>query len=291
MGDEEFLLERAAGGTRPSASSCAIAVRLAREAACGGAAIYRPFVLGISGAQGSGKTTLAGMVRALLEEHRGFQVAQLSIDDFYLTKYEREALAREVHPLCATRGVAGTHDVVMMRGTLRALREAGSTDETPLPQFDKLADDRRPIEGWPVMRGRPDVVILEGWCVGLNRHVLGEWQGPINALERDEDPDGVWARWSASHLHAYEHIWQQIDLLAGILLPDIETVIQSRLAQERALVAAGGDPAKAMDEAAVRRFVAHYERHTRALWDAFPDIADLLIRRSAGFEYEILDGE
>ena len=47
------------------------------------------------------------------------------------------------------------------------LSHAGPTDHTPLPRFDKLDDDRIPREDWPDFTGRPDVILLEGWCVGV----------------------------------------------------------------------------------------------------------------------------
>ncbi|MEY4240648.1 MAG: hypothetical protein RJA14_344, partial [Pseudomonadota bacterium] len=53
----------------------------------------RPPLIAVVGAQGCGKTTLA---RAAAER---FGAAQISIDDVYLTRAEREAMAREVHPL------------------------------------------------------------------------------------------------------------------------------------------------------------------------------------------------
>lgn len=69
----------------------------------------KPLVVGISGAQGSGKTTLCRFLEVLMVEHNQ-RAATLSIDDLYLTRAERERLGREVHPLLATRGVPGTHD-------------------------------------------------------------------------------------------------------------------------------------------------------------------------------------
>src|SRR6185437_8649015 len=71
-----------------------------------------PLVLGLCGAQGSGKSILA---RSLADRFasRGRRVAVLSLDDLYLTKAERSRLAQEVHPLLGTRGVPGTHDVAL----------------------------------------------------------------------------------------------------------------------------------------------------------------------------------
>ena len=79
-----------------------------------------PQVVGICGAQGSGKSTLvAALAERLAEE--GIAAATLSLDDLYFTRAERLRLASEVHPLFATRGVPGTHDIALGLGVLDAL--------------------------------------------------------------------------------------------------------------------------------------------------------------------------
>src|SRR5690606_33559805 len=55
-------------------------------------------LIGVAGAQGSGKTTLA---RAAA---RRLGAAHLSLDDVYLTQAERAQMGRSVHPLFAVRG-------------------------------------------------------------------------------------------------------------------------------------------------------------------------------------------
>ncbi|MCY0536461.1 hypothetical protein OVV84_28185, partial [Klebsiella pneumoniae] len=80
-----------------------------------------------------GKSTLTAVVKRLLEI-RGLKVALFSLDDIYLTRAERQALAAEVHPLLATRGVPGTHDVAWGEALLEDLRKPG---QTLLPAFDK----------------------------------------------------------------------------------------------------------------------------------------------------------
>ncbi|HEX5378727.1 MAG TPA: kinase, partial [Phenylobacterium sp.] len=87
------------------------------------------FTVGICGTQASGKSTLTAVVKRLLEA-RGLTVAALSLDDLYLTRAERARLAAEVHPLFATRGPPGTHDVALGERTLDALRGRG---EVALP--------------------------------------------------------------------------------------------------------------------------------------------------------------
>ena len=97
-------------------------------------------VYAIAGLQGTGKSTLSAQVAALAAG-RGLRTVVLSIDDFYLGRRERLALGREVHPLLATRGAPGSHDVALAIDTIDALREGRATK---LPRFDKIADRRLP---------------------------------------------------------------------------------------------------------------------------------------------------
>ena len=119
-----------------------------------------PFLLGINGAQGTGKTTLAAYLSLSLGESGNRTVAILSIDDFYLTKAERQQLAETVHPLLATRGVPGTHDLPMLRDCLARLRELGQGEQHRLPRFEKAVDDRAAEASWPTSSGPVDLVLL-----------------------------------------------------------------------------------------------------------------------------------
>ena len=101
-------------------------------------------VVGLCGAQGSGKSTAAAALCEILQ-HEDLPAVALSIDDFYLPRAERAALAHNVHPLLATRGVPGTHDVELAQATVDSLAEA---EPTLLPSFDKATDDRRPRSQW-----------------------------------------------------------------------------------------------------------------------------------------------
>ena len=73
----------------------------------------RPVVVGIHGAQGTGKSTLTLFLRDILSRHHGVNTTNFSLDDIYLTRAERQDLAERVHPLFITRGVPGTHDVAL----------------------------------------------------------------------------------------------------------------------------------------------------------------------------------
>ena len=112
----------------------------------------KPFIVGINGSQGSGKSTLTSFIEYYLSSVHGKQVVSLSIDDFYFDQSQRNALAIKVHPLLATRGVPGTHNIPLALDTLRNL-DSGS--RTLLPRFDKATDNPFPTEQWPVIASSP----------------------------------------------------------------------------------------------------------------------------------------
>lgn len=70
-----------------------------------------PLVIGINGVQGTGKSTLSKVISVALKKEHAYNTAIISIDDIYHTKTTREALAKTIHPLMATRGVPGTHEL------------------------------------------------------------------------------------------------------------------------------------------------------------------------------------
>jgi D-glycerate 3-kinase len=225
----------------------------------------RSVLVGLSGPQGSGKTTTAARLQEGLDA-RGLTCAVLSLDDFYLTRGERSQLAATVHHLLATRGVPGTHDVAMMTATLHALATAADGQTTPLPWFDKAQDDRAPQGDWPVFEGRPDAIILEGWCVGAAPQDPGALVAPINDLEAAEDADGAWRRYVNDRLGGdYRDFFASFDLMAALVAPSFECVFAWRSQQEDALRARAPDSPRVMSPAQLARFIAHYERTTRSM--------------------------
>ena len=238
----------------------------------------RPLVVGLCGPQGCGKSTLVGLVTRLLRG-RGLATANLSLDDLYLTQAERVALVEQVHPLLRTRGVPGTHDVGLGLTVLDDLALAGPT---LIPRFDKAADDRAPMSGWSRFEGPAAVVLLEGWCVGARPQPDAALAAPVNALEREEDPAATWRTFANSALAGgYVELFARIDLLAMMTAPDFATVRAWRGEQERRLgerlQGEGRDPARAMDDAALDRFVAHYQRLTEWIAQDLPGRADIAI--------------
>lgn len=230
-------------------------------------------LIGLNGGQGSGKSTLAALVRDALAREFGLSGLVLSIDDLYLTRAERAGLAREVHPLLATRGVPGTHDVALGHALLDVLTDPAGSGRVAIPRFDKAVDDRRPEADWDHAMAPVDVVLLEGWCVGARAEAPAELVAPCNDLEAQEDAGGAWRRHVNDQLAGpYAALFARLDALVMLRVPDFDAVRRWRGEQEARLRATSG---AGMDDAAVDRFVAHYERVTRHQLATLPARADL----------------
>jgi D-glycerate 3-kinase len=236
----------------------------------------RPFLLGICGAQGSGKSTLSDALAERMRE-AGVTTAVLSIDDLYHIKAEREALARDVHPLFAVRGVPGTHDIALGLSVIGALDERRAV---ALPRFDKARDDRAPNNAWGEAPADTELLILEGWCVGACPQPEAALAEPINDLEREEDSQAHWRRAANTALAGdYQMLFARLNMLVLLAAPGFEAVRDWRIEQEHGLArTAATDATGVMSDAEVERFIRFYERLTRHILTEMPDRADLIIR-------------
>lgn len=233
-------------------------------------------VIGLCGAQGSGKSTIARYAVRLLEQRRLRAVA-LSLDDFYLTHDARQRLAREVHPLLATRGPPGTHDVAMAGAAIDQLRSKG---KVTLPRFDKATDSRTLRGTWETIASPVDVILLEGWCVGAVSQGRAALATPINDLERDEDPQGVWRAYVNDQLDGpYQALFARLHDLILLEAPSFEVVAGWRQEQEAKLRKKG---AGGMTPDEITRFVSYYERLTRWTLAEMPARADWVVTLDAG---------
>jgi D-glycerate 3-kinase len=236
---------------------------------------HRPLCVGVSGLQGSGKSTLARQL-ARLARSRDWHCEVLSLDDFYLGRRERSRLATAVHPLLATRGVPGTHDMALLTRTLATLGHASAHDPVRIPRFDKGTDTRLPPSRWSRVSTAPRIVVLEGWCVGVPAQHAGALARAANTLERDEDADGDWRRWVNAQLHGvYEPVWRSLDKLVTLEAPAFPVITRWRAEQESALWQKRAP--HAMDAAALARFLMHYERLSRHALRALPARADVRV--------------
>ncbi|MGD9816304.1 MAG: kinase [Hyphomonadaceae bacterium] len=215
----------------------------------------RPALIGVAGAQGSGKSYACRLL-ALAHQPR---FAHFSLDDVYLTKAQRQQMAREVHPLFITRGPPGTHDLDVAIATIIALKMADAAQETRFQRFDKASDDRAPRETWPAFRGPPEAILVDGWCLGALAPPPGP---PLNAIEHI-DSDGVWRAAQARYLEeSYADFFARFDAIVYLQAPSWEIVRTWRGEQEAQTL---GRALTAQENAALDRFVMHYERLTRSM--------------------------
>jgi D-glycerate 3-kinase len=227
-------------------------------------------VYAIAGLQGTGKSTLVAQV-ASLARSRGLRVATLSIDDVYLGRRQRQQLARQVHPLLATRGPPGTHEVALACAVLDDLREGRPVR---LPRFDKLADTRTRPSRWPVVDA-VDLVLFDGWFLKAPAQSAQELVAPINAVEAQEDKQGVWRTYCNDALgRDYPALWNRFDRLLFLQPPGFANVPDWRWQQERALRASRRQQ-RAMTRPQLERFVQLFERVSRQSLRYLPALADL----------------
>lgn len=233
----------------------------------------KPFVLGVCGAQGSGKSTLSEGLAGRLE-NEGINAALLSLDDLYLPPESRPV---DVSPLFATRGVPGTHDVTLGERVFASLK-AGQP--TRLPRFDKANDRPLAESDWPEITA-PDVIIFEGWCVGARPQDEEDLTAPVNELECEDD--GIWRRAVNEALKGpYAMLFGHIDRLILLAAPGFEIVRDWRIEQENTLrtrlKAEGRTGARVMSDDEVGRFIQYYERLTRHILQTMPAYADLTLQ-------------
>ncbi|KAK4189288.1 putative kinase [Podospora australis] len=240
----------------------------------------RPFIIGLNGVQGVGKTTLVRALAQTLQEREGLSTLVVSIDDFYLTHADQLALAA-AHPdnaLVQYRGEPGTHDIPLLLSFLTSLTSVPpssspslSTSPTPssepwqlpIPQYNKSLfsglGDRAPPSEWPVLASPPQVLLLEGWLVGfrpLSPSVLQQkWSDPSSRTLHNHMLSHL--EFINSSLAAYTEIWDQFDAFIHIDAEDLNWVYEWRLQQEHQLRMEKGVGGSMTDEQ-VTKFVDAY---------------------------------
>ncbi|KAI1879008.1 hypothetical protein JX265_003185 [Neoarthrinium moseri] len=224
----------------------------------------KPFIIGINGVQGIGKTTLVKALATTLREREGLPTLVVSIDDFYLRHEDQKALA-ESHPdnaLVSCRGEPGTHDMALAKQFFAAIT---SGQPAKIPQYDKSAysgqGDRVAEAAWETVNGpgqaRVQVVIFEGWCVGFRALADGEvsarWAGASRTLRRHR-PEHL--RFVNERLRGgYDDITRLFDAFVHIDAEDTGYVYDWRLEQEVRLREERGT---GMTDEQVVRFVDAY---------------------------------
>ncbi|KAG9238879.1 putative Uridine/cytidine kinase [Amylocarpus encephaloides] len=223
----------------------------------------RPFIIGLNGVQGAGKTTLVSALSQTLRGTEGLETLVLSIDDLYLTREQQVNLAGEHadNKLVQHRGEPGTHDMTLARSVISSLL---SNKETKIPSYDKSQlsglGDRAHVSTWQTVNTPSSppirVIILEGWCIGF-RSLL-----PSVLSTKFTSPSLTLQNHSLSHLEFvneslrdYDVLTDEYDAFIHIDAEDTRWVYEWREQQEAALRREKG---KVMSEEEVRTFVDGY---------------------------------
>ena len=218
--------------------------------------------LGFSGRQGSGKTTVAKILKIILKKFFKRKIHVSSIDDFYKTLKDRNKMSYTTHPLFKTRGVPGTHDINLVKKFFYFIKKK-KFEKTKLPKFDKSMDDRLKKKYWYNIKEKPEIVILEGWCVGAKPQSNSLIKKPINVLEKYEDKNLIWRKHINERLkREYKKLFEMIDYYIFMKIPNFHMVFKWRLLQENKLRKKLYLKKKIMSYKELKRFIMFYQRIT-----------------------------
>jgi len=222
----------------------------------------RTLILGLSGSQGSGKTMVTGILQIILKKFFKKNIYVISIDDFYKTLRDRNRMSQQKHSLFKTRGVPGTHDINLIKNFFISAKRK-KFKKIKLPKFNKSIDDRSKKNYWHNINKRPEIIILEGWCVGAKPQIISSLRKPVNILERHEDKDLIWRKYANEKLKKeYKEVFAMIDYFIFMKVPNFKIVFKWRLLQENKLRKKLHYKKKIMTYSAIKRFIMFYQRIT-----------------------------
>ena len=234
-------------------------------------------IIGLAGGQGSGKSTISNILKIILKEGFDLNTVIFSIDDFYKTYKERKKMSKMISPLFLTRGVPGTHDTKLLLKSLKNLK-GSKFKKIFIPKFEKSLDERAPKKKWQKVHKRPEIVIFEGWCVGVTPQKKKDLYNPINKLEKNEDKKKIWRnRVNYELKKKYKQIFNLIDEMIYLKVPSFKYVYKWRLLQEKKLRISNKGK-KIMNDNQIKRFIMFYERLTKHMLKDFETNANTIIK-------------
>lgn len=227
---------------------------LAMQLASGREQLGRPLLQGILGGQGTGKTTLAAVLKLILG-HLGYQTLNLSLDDLYKTYAERQRLQQQDSRLI-WRGPPGTHDVELGIQLLDQLRQPNLNQPVLVPRFDKSAWAGAGDRTTPEMVQDVDIVIFEGWFVGV-RPIASNVFDAATPAPIQTAADRVFARDMNQRLQDYVPLWERLDRLIILYPVDYRLSQKWRRQAEQQMIASGKS---GMTDSQIDRFVEYFWR-------------------------------
>ena len=163
-------------------------------------------IIGISALPGTGKTTLGKWLEAISLK-LNFKIAVISIDDFYLPSEEMK-LAIKDNPWNVSRGFPGTHSIELMHEKLIEWKQTGVLN---VPSFDKsLRSGLGDRSFWK--KESPDLVILEGWFLGVKPIISSYLEDEIYTLDLN-NKEILYRERIQKKLEKYYDIWKLLDKL------------------------------------------------------------------------------
>ena len=233
-------------------------------------------IIGISGGQGAGKSTITGILKLILKKKYGLNLCVFSIDDFYKKKLDRLKMSKRTHSLFITRGVPGTHDITLINKTIKKLKQK-KFRTVLIPKFDKSKDDRFQKNKWQKIVVKPDIIIFEGWCVGATHQNSVELKKPLNFIEKKYDKNLKWRKIVNNLLKKrYKSLFSQIDKLVYLKVPNFNYIIKWRWLQEQKMKLTTKSK-KTMSKTQVKEFIMFYERLTKHMMKNYSKISDLTV--------------
>jgi D-glycerate 3-kinase len=226
----------------------------------------RCLIQGFLGGQGTGKTTLTKILTLLLDR-LGYKAVSWSIDDLYLPYVDRVAL-RNRDPRMVRRGPPGTHDVQLGIEILQQFRQGDFP--IALPRFDKSVHQGEGDRTEPEMIEQADIVLFEGWFVGV-RPIQSEFERVV---------DRQFARDMNQQLQSYVPLWELLDRLVILYIPDYQLSKQWRKQAEHRMIAQGK---AGMSDAEIDEFVEYFWKalHPELFMPPMLQKADLVLEIGA----------
>ena len=240
----------------------------------------KPLIIGVAGGQGTGKTTITSIISLILRKYFKLNVFKISIDDFYKTRNERRILSLTKHPLLMTRGVPGTHDHKIISNFFKKVKKKNFKN-IKLPKFDKSIDDRCKKKLWYKLNFRPDVVILEGWCVGAKAQNNTKLKKPINFLEKVKDRNLIWRKYVNTQLKTnYKKLFNHLDEIVYLKSSSFKLLQEWRIKQEKKLRlnSKRKNNLKIMSKGDVIDFMQTYQRITQNMFKDAPKYASIIFK-------------